>query len=357
MQNQSNSDTPKLVGIDAAGSEFKCRPEVYAHVFRYAEKRGLLGRTYHAGEDFYDLVDGLRAIDEAILFLHLTSDSRIGHALALSINPKSYYESRHCNVIISKQAMLDNCVWLYFRIKDFDLEGICKSSLLEFLHETAMSLYDDIGYKEGMDKNGDFNILRYRHSMLLRGDEPESNSGRNPAWNATNLIDVEDSDMLYTSVKAAHVDAIASKINDVYLRDSNVKVKGHQVCTMKYPPSIISVVFAIQQAMIRHISEKRIAIECCPSSNLKIGHFNRYDEHPIFTFRPIEPKATDPILNVSINTDDRGVFATSLYNEYSLIALAMTKMKDENGHAKYNEEHILDYIERIRQNGFKQRFK
>lgn len=357
VQGQNDPDTPKLVGIDAAGSEFKCRPEVYAHVFRYAEKRGLLGRTYHAGEDFYDLVDGLRAIDEAILFLHLTSDSRIGHALALSINPQLYYESRHCNVIISKQAMLDNCVWLYFRIKDFDLEGMCKSSLLEFLHETAMSLYDEIGYKGRMGVDSEFNILRYRHSMLLRGDEFDTLGGKDPAWDATNQLNVEDSDMLYTSIKAAHVDVVAKKLYEVYLKDSSVQSNGRQVCAQKYPPSIISVVYAIQQAMIRQISEKRIAIECCPSSNLKIGHFNRYDEHPIFTFRPIEPKATDPILNVSINTDDRGVFATSLYNEYSLIALAMTKMKDENGHAKYNEEHILDYIERIRQNGFTQRFR
>lgn len=65
-----------IVGIDAASSEIFCRPEAFAHVFRCAQQEGIEGRTYHVGEDFLDLVDGLRAIDEAILFLQLDDKSR-----------------------------------------------------------------------------------------------------------------------------------------------------------------------------------------------------------------------------------------------------------------------------------------
>ena len=88
-----------------------------------------------------------------------------------------------------------------------------------------------------------------------------------------------------------------------------------------------------------------------------IGGFERYDKHPIFTFKPIEAGPTDPIINVSINTDDRGIFATNISNEYSLITLAMMKMKDKDGHRLYNDETIYNYVERVRKNGIIQRFK
>lgn len=41
--------------------------------------------TYHTGEDFLDIVDGLRAIDEALLFLQMEKGERLGHAMALGV--------------------------------------------------------------------------------------------------------------------------------------------------------------------------------------------------------------------------------------------------------------------------------
>lgn len=46
-----------------------------------------LGRTIHVGEDFLDPVTGLREISEAIEHLGLTRGDRLGHALALGLNP------------------------------------------------------------------------------------------------------------------------------------------------------------------------------------------------------------------------------------------------------------------------------
>ncbi|MCQ2313122.1 MAG: hypothetical protein MJZ84_06730 [Paludibacteraceae bacterium] len=341
-QNKSTEHRyPKIVGIDVAGSELKCRPEIYAHAFRYAKKKGLFGRTYHVGEDFYDLVDGLRAIDEAVRFLDLDSNSRLGHALALSTNAKHYYQERFYKMIITKQALLDNCVWLYYRAAEWDVD--MPQSLTIFLMETATTMYNEIGY------GGKFDLIDYWQSMILRGDAPcqEKYAG---IWQLTRLCKGD----VYEN--ARHNTKATDLLNE-YLYNPHIKENGRMPYTKKYPANIIEIVEQIQQEMIRFIAEKGIAIECCPSSNLKIGRFSRYDEHPIFKFRPIDKDTHMPLLNVSINTDDRGVFATSLYNEYSLIALAMMKMKDENGHRKYNDETVYDYIERIRLNGQQQRFK
>jgi adenosine deaminase len=341
LQQREGGQYPQVVGIDAAGSELVCRPEVFGHLFRFAQQNNILGRTYHAGEDFYDLVDGLRSISEAILFLQLDAHSRIGHALALSVDAKQYYEKRHFSMVISRQALLDNCVWLYFKAKeyDYDLPG----SLEVFLVNTALEQYNAINF------SADFDMLTYWHSMLLRGDD-EKDDNKSKIWQDT--CRVKDA-----AVKSAHYDKIAERLNFEYQTQKLIKETGNKVTIAKYPRSIIKVIQFVQTNMIREIAEKGIAIECCPSSNVMIGGFERYDKHPIFTFKPIEAKPTDPIINVSINTDDAGIFATNISNEYSLITLAMMKMKDENGHRLYNDETIYNYIERVRANGMIQRFK
>ena len=60
-------------------------------------------------------------------------------------------------------------------------------------------------------------------------------------------------------------------------------------------------------------------------------------------------------ISVSINTDDKGIFATSLEREYSLLALSLEK--------EYAKDHknpprlIYDWLDRIRELGFEQKFR
>ena len=97
----------RIFGIDAASGEIGCRPEVFAQAFRYLKnhrysvktmegikKLPQLRATYHVGEDFLDVADGLRAIDEVINFLNLSYGDRLGHALALGIDVKRCMRKR-----------------------------------------------------------------------------------------------------------------------------------------------------------------------------------------------------------------------------------------------------------------------
>jgi len=125
----------RIIGIDAAGSEFNCRPEVFGKVFRQLRqahhnqdnayygtlKPFKLGITYHVGEDFYDVVDGLRAIDEAVKFLNLRSGDRIGHGTALGIDTFHYYGEKHFTVVMPKQVLLDNLAWLIDKMEQYNL--------------------------------------------------------------------------------------------------------------------------------------------------------------------------------------------------------------------------------------------
>lgn len=57
------------------------------------------------------------------------------------------------------------------------------------------------------------------------------------------------------------------------------------------------------------IKERGIALEICPTSNIKLGLFKDYQSHPL-------PKFIEAGIKISINSDDPPFFATNLANEY-----------------------------------------
>lgn len=359
FREQPSSDV-QVVGIDAASTEMFCRPEVFGHVFRYARKKGLVNQTYHVGEDFFDIVDGLRAIDEALMFLGLDSHCRIGHALAMGINAEQYYKRRRFRFLAPQQYVLDNCVWLCMTASQKDVE--IPNSLETQLNKWANHLYKAIGYEKF--GGGQFDINTYWNSMLLRGDEPNRLYCPKETSNAEYSIETEwqqTEQIDNPQVNMARQDEKARGLYILYHYNKRIKEEGERRFQDTYLESIYKVVDALQEKMRRKVAAKQIAVECNPTSNLKIGFIDNYCEHPLLTkFDPID-KQTDvhyPLLNASVNTDDRGVFATTLYNEFSLLALAMMKQKNKDtGEPEYGTRQIMDYIEHLRRAGEQQRFK
>lgn len=354
---QKHPNDIQIVGIDAASTEMFCRPEVFGHIFRYARKKGLSNQTYHVGEDFFDIIDGLRAIDEAILFLGLDSHCRIGHGLAMGIEAKQYYSRRHYRIIAPMQYVLDNCVWLCMKssMEDVDIPN----SLETELNRLARELYKAIGYNRVCS----FDMQTYWNSMLLRGDEPckFAQKAKPTLWEKASMTDwnqtaeVEDE-----MVSMARQDQEACELYQCYHFDHSVKTNGEKRYQGKYPESIADIVDQLQAKMRRKVASKQIAVECNPTSNLKIGFIDNYSEHPLLKkFDPIEYQSDSyyPLLNASVNTDDRGVFATTLYNEFSLLALGMMKEKNDDGTPKYGSRQIMEYIDHLRKAGEQQRFK
>lgn len=350
----------QIVGIDAASTEMFCRPEVFGHIFRYARTKGLTNQTYHVGEDFFDIVDGLRAIDETMLFLGLGAKCRIGHGLAMGIDAKQYYNKRHYRIIGPKQYILDNCVWLCMTASQNDVD--IPNSIETELNRIAHKLYNEIGYN--IEANLQFNMQIYWNSMLLRGDEPcnDFEKGSHSLWTKVAMTDWnQTAEVDDEKVNDARQDKCACKLYQLYHFNHNIKAEGEKRYQDKYPEKIEEIVEQLQEVMRRKVASKQIAVECNPTSNLKIGFVDKYCEHPLLRkFDPIEEQSnvSYPLLDASVNTDDRGVFATTVYNELSLLALGMMKQKDEDtGKPLYGTRQIMDYIEHLRQAGVKQRFK
>ena len=350
-----------LVGIDAANTELDCRPEVFAQTYRYIRKHSFdmisssmykqcvhqsIHYTYHVGEDFYDIVDGLRAIDEAIFFLGMENGDRLGHCLALGVSAKLYYKEYNHNIIVKKQYLLDNIAWLIYQVKRY---AINMSSALETrLALTYDALIDELyGISVPMET--------YRMSMLLRGDNPYSTT--------TMQVDVIDEMLSDWNSCSFDYDQNLKRLrqnNEIrqlyydYHFDESVRRKGEKMACFKTDQDYEYVVRMIQECMMREIRQKNIIIECCPSSNLKIGPANRYEQQPIFRFCPIgDAKDKMP---VTVNTDDLGIFQTSIDNDFSLLAVSAQKIKDEDGNPKYSKREIIQWLDEIRENGFKYSF-
>lgn len=323
-----------IVGVDFTGSDEKTRPEIYAQLVRYARnhpKKCFKQFTYHAGEDFYDLLDGLRTIDEVLRLLKWDEHCRIGHALALATKPERYYELRGWNVIATRQVLLDNLVWFMEMCGKvgYRMGKIQKKEL----QDKIQSLYEEMGYSEGFDMG------KYADSMKLRGDHPIG-AGRADGLSlfARTALD-NDTDM-----EALRSDVVVSTMFSEYYSDKRIQKEGAVLSFWKMPREIVGAVSRIQGYLLQEIASKRIAIETCPTSNYMIGYFDKYIDLPLFTFMEQLPDNA-----ISINTDDKGIIATSIENEYTLIAAAMEKSR------KYKRKADA-VIERVVKDARKSRF-
>lgn len=309
-----------VVGIDFSSSDEYARPEVYAQLVRYARKKGFNRFTYHAGEDFFDLIDGLRTIEDILVFLKWDKYCRLGHVVALGVNAKLYYDGRGRNVIATRQVLLDNLVWFYS--KQQELGFSLARDVRQVLEDKILALYNEIGYTLPFD------LDKYRKSMRLRGDHPQKGI-KGDGMNLFNEC-AFDNDRTLT---ASRSDSGIMALFDEYYEENELNKKGGEVVHWKMPRGVEEGIKAIQEQLQNVIKQKGIAIETCPTSNYMIGPFDRYDELPINKF--LDSMQDNPI---SINTDDKGVMATSIEGEYMLIAASMKKrgMTEAEIQAKLN---------------------
>ena len=144
-----------------------------------------------------------------------------------------------------------------------------------------------------------------------------------------------------------------------YHYHKKVRQTGSEIIEYRVDSYYVDAVYKLQDNMIKQLVRQGIGIETNPSSNYLIGTIQKYDEHPILRFNSRKLKSTQPnmSLQVSINTDDQGVFDTLLENEYALMTLALKKAKDEEKQPLYDVEDIYEWIDYVRKMGIEQVFK
>lgn len=361
MNKRNEYYADRIVGIDAANSEIVARPEVFAQAFRFLRRHTInhqrnngpadLGITYHVGEDFMDIVDGLRAVDEAILFLQLEKGNRIGHGLVLGVDVEKYYQLRNHTVALSLQMQMDNAAWLWKRLTQMGKYHKCRAELEHRFGRCFRRIYPQYG--------GTPNIDLYYSSMLLRGDNPSCyDSDGNISNSYDDVTEWGNKALVRSKVcDEARTQREACKLYHLYHYCKEGKLNGRVYATWEVDKEMCQAIFEVQQSLLQEVEDLGIAIECNPTSNFKIGEIDRYDHHPITIFNTINRHKQYPRhdISVSINTDDKGVFATSIEREYALIAHALIrKFRYESGDIKSSD--VYEWLDKIRHHSIEQRF-
>lgn len=358
MRERGDEVCKRVFGIDAASNEVNFRPENFGMVFRYLSSYKIqqdvpwerkipdLRKTYHAGEDFFDITDGLRAIYEAIRFLELSQGDRIGHGVALGIDVDKWYK-RHCKISLPLQNKLDNIAWILYMIRHWGIETSTSyyQELTTNFDRLYLELFEDVS--PGLDA--------YMDAWKMRGDDPECFFSRTPEkkylygltrWEKCRILDKK----LFE--EHAKIDDKVYLICHRYHYDTELKKRALKSVTQEFKPEFkqeyVRLVKQLQIKTRSYVAKKGIAIESCPSSNFLISNLDEFKEIPTFQLFPVceAPDKGSVRLNVCINTDDQGVFYTSLTKEYTMLA-ATLREEEENGNRKYTDDTILTWIKHL----------
>lgn len=373
---KSNYLRKRIKGIDAAASEIGCRPEVMASEFRYLRNANSIDTikchfviknpitinvTYHVGEDFFDIIDGLRAIDEAVLFLNLKRNDRLGHALAMGTDALCYYEKRNFITILSKQDLLDNLAWFIYKADALNVN--INSSDRQKIMCKINTLFNEIFFQNSFREKHSFNFEDYINSWKLRGDFPDLyrfGKYKKESKPYLTVLDYAKCNKLVDDT--IRFNPISAQLYSEYHFNGNVRKFGEQQDSFEFSRTMITSLSEVQIGMQFEISTLGISIECNPTSNYAIGSFKRFDKHPIIKFynNGLELNEENlkkcPQISVSINTDDQGIFDTNLKNEYAVMTAALEQIKDKNGQLKYSPNQVYHWINEVREMGIEQSF-
>ena len=281
LRNSGSKNGKAIVGIDAAASEFDTSPEVFAPVFKKLREKGFQHFTYHAGEDFYHLLGGLRAIYEAITFLDLQRGDRIGHATAAGVDPETWAHNVGCEVVVPIGAYMDDLLFVYYLISNNECKAL--DSLMPRLYMRITELSREIF------PNDEFQVYDLIYSWKKRQED---------------ILELADSGELNNikALKRYHQKEYVEKYK------KEIKVNIFEILDE-------NALREVQLAILKIMHHKEIAIETLPTSNIFIGYHNSFNTYHLVNWIRWE-KEGKPIPPIVLGTDDAGIFATNIYNEY-----------------------------------------
>lgn len=303
------------VGIDAANSELNQAPEVFAPAYRLFEREsGISHKTYHCGEDFLHLISGIRAVYEAITFLNLRNGNRIGHGIAVGISPKTWVESMPAKLVVSKRDWLLDMIFVWQLLHEHnpaaaekaEREAVRMAGLLfasdaravtvaelqyNSIHNLAnffeMRQFEPAYVRKWLGKGLEVSRAQEEEGKLM--DEKRDKFGIIPAW-------------LYICWNYSPWCRPA--------QEELIEVKTDFLTKAE--------LLELQQRVQHLIAVRDVVIETLPVSNVRISQYRRMQEHHVLRWLKVKgyTEEGDADMNICMGSDDPGIFATDLKNEY-----------------------------------------
>lgn len=308
-------------GVDGAANEMHAPPEVFASVFRQAERLGLGHRSYHVGEDFPHLLTGVRHMLDAIELLNLRNGSRIGHGTALGIDPALWLSRMPGTLHLSRSERL--------------LDLLAAWQLLRELPDCTMQ-----AYQAEMQLNALLpQVFRapvaaniFERAMRLRGLHmgfvSQMQNESNWQWGDASLVDSLREEARLVS-EAGNLDSKALELLWTWHNDQKLIERSEELIEIEAQDALFTpaVYLRLQQALMARVAERRIVIETLPSSNVRISQYECFEEHHVMRWMGVPGfiKPGDVPIMVSLGSDDPGIFAGNLKGEFYQLYAVLRK--------------------------------
>lgn len=320
-----------LRGLDACTDEAGVPTWVLAPLFRYVrECAGVAAATLaatgdvdpprfhvtvHAGEDFEHLQTGLRRLWEAVRWFGLGEGDRIGHGLALAVDARTWAERAGTVAMAAEEYLLDlawEAEFLLSQPEDGEQAriGVLRSQVADLANdifettsmtlETVRGLYGDL----------------HDETTLGRSGFPDAFPGRSPLAG--------------------------------YLSSQRLFRRGRRIIEIDVAQEGARLL-RLQAALRREVAERSLVVEINPTSNMLIGHQGDIRSSPTWRLNPPRPDPELPPVRTCIGSDDPLTFASSLPEEYQLVADAATL-------AGVCDSDVSRWLEELRATGMSARF-
>jgi len=334
MKGRDSKYIQEVIGIDAAASEFDASPEVFAPAFRMLRRRGFNHFTYHAGEDFFHIISGLRAIYESMEFMEMKHGDRIGHAVASGVDAQVWINNVGSKILIHQGEYLDNLLFAYYLIIEGKIDSL-KSKLpyiaLE-ISEFCFKIYGEFYSVELL--LGAWQLRKYCPMLLLSDKqefaEPYSVYSEYEWGEIKKQVPGGKNDKRFI---------IIQKYHDLSYRKNYDKIIDIDALAL----FDVNGIKDLQLAILKMMHKKEIVIETLPTSNVRIGQHHNFDTYHLWNWVKWEEEGHS-IPPIVVGTDDAGIFATNIYNEYANIYCHLTCQ------CKMVHHDAMDLIEKLDKN-------
>lgn len=331
------------VGIDAANSELNQSPEVFAPAYRLFERESNIShKTYHCGEDFLHLISGVRAVYEAITFLNLRNGNRIGHGIAIGIHPKDWLKSMPATVWVSQREWLLNMIFAWKLLREINPAAAAKAELeavrvagLIFATGKQVVTSSNLQYNSIHTLGHFFEMRQFEPTYVYRWIERR-----------LSLSSYEASERELLEEKQSHFGIIPAWLYWVWNIGTNVRKEQEELIEVKADFLTMAELVQLQQQVQKLVAVRDVVIETLPVSNLRIGQICRIQSHHVLRWLQVEGHKVDgdSVMNICMGSDDPGIFATDLKNEYYHLYMCLRN-------ANVPAHQAIEYLRRVNDNG------